>query len=466
MGFLRTKSALTTISTATILVAPTSAVELADLAGDWNLAALESPARLRETYYNTVTMTGRTTEDSSGSAMVDEILANAFYPDPSLAETKTFAIAGDGTVSGGESGTILSLSSNRLVFDDGSEITTLYTNTTGSVLLTGSADVDQQDLTLCTKRPASLTTAELTGDWGVVFLNTPDDLEKTFASGQLADVYFVDEAEAGAASVSINGGAGTFSGDFSGTISATGPGDVTLDDGEGPLPLKINEAKDVMFSAVQQPDEASYVAMVRKPAALATSDLAGTWRVVVMTLPNSLTESFYNTVTTGSRQADSSGVAGTNEVLVDLFHIGNFDLGLYELLVTSGGAVSGSLTGTFTANGDKSVSLNIGGDITNLFINADKTVMISGGVDSDENSLIVAVKTSAGTAASFADRADLGIFRSGSTILLNWNGASTIQLQEYIPPTGWSLIPDTAGLSSYAVTASGGSELFRVVENP
>ena len=89
------------------LATPLSAVELTDLVGDWTLAGIESPTGLRENYFN-------------------EVLTDAFYPDPLLTETRSFSIAANGAVSGSEVGQILSISDNRIFYADGSDLTTVY----------------------------------------------------------------------------------------------------------------------------------------------------------------------------------------------------------------------------------------------------------------------------------------------------------------------------------------------------
>ena len=144
----------TTMSLAAFtLTLPLSAVELTDLAGDWTLADFTTPSRLRETFYNTVTETSRTGANSSDFAKANEILVDAFYPDPLSTKTRTFAMSPSGTLTGGESGQILSISSNRLVYSDTTETTTLYSSVNGDVLIASAKDIDSQYQTLCLKRP-------------------------------------------------------------------------------------------------------------------------------------------------------------------------------------------------------------------------------------------------------------------------------------------------------------------------
>ncbi len=448
-------------------IGPLTAVDLGDLTGDWSLAELRSPSRLREVYYDVVSTATRTSEDSSDFANVDEILIDAFYPDPLATETRSFSIGAGGTVSGGETGQILGISSNRILYSDGTEAVTVYSNTTGDLLLASSRDDDQQDQTLCLKRPSDLDATDLDGDWALIALTCPDDLSRVQAEGRLADVYFSGESTLATGDITMDG-AGNFSGIFSGTISGTPTGDVTVVTGGGSIPFRMNESKNVAASTPGDDDEQEFNLLIRKPSSLATSDLAGTWRVSILRLPTTLTESFYNIDTTAGRQADSAGTAGPNEVLVDIFHADFFELERLEVELDSSGSFTGTRSGTFTANPDRSVTLSSGGDLVTFFPNADKTLM-AGAVDHpDSHELVICIKTADTIGRTAAAAADLRMLRSGGKLILSWNGTSGLLLEESDGLAGWTTIENSSGTDSHVSdpATDGSRRFFRLAEQP
>ncbi len=452
------------------LASSLGAAEIGDLTGNWTLAEFSGPTRLRKVFVDTATTTVRTTENSNEFARPGEEIVDAWYPDPVVAASREFAIDAGGGVSGGESGQVLSIRRNRILYagDDGA--TTVYSNPGGDILLTSSRDEDQQDQTLCLRRPASLATAELAGDWRLVSLIQPDGMSKTQFEGKLADVYFIGEASLTQGDITINS-LGGFSGLFSGTLAASGPlpGDFTVNAGGGPIPFRVNATKNLAVATVDDGDEEEYIVLVRKPAALATSELAGNWRASVLRFPTTLTEILYNVETEGGREIDSSEVAGPNEVLADLYHKEMPELIRLQLQVDGGGSFSALGGGSFTANGDRSVTLSLDGESISLQPNADKTFMVGGKADSDSHELIVLVKTADTVPAGFADGVDLQLVPAGGRTLLSWTSASDLCLEEASGSlSGWSEVLPAAGTDAYPVDPAAGAQarFFRVAERP
>ncbi len=128
------------------------------------------------------------------------------------------------------------------------EFTTLYSNTTGEILLVSDRDADQQEQTLCLKRPTDLTNADLTGDWTLITMTNPDDLSKnTDGFGRISDVWFPGDTSLTAGGITVDG-SGNFTGIFDGSISGTPTGDVTVVSDGGSIPFKTNASKNVGYS--------------------------------------------------------------------------------------------------------------------------------------------------------------------------------------------------------------------------
>ncbi len=131
------------------------------------------------------------------------------------------------------------------------------------------------------------------------------------------------------------------------------------------------------------------------------------------------------------------------------------------------GNFTGSNTGTVTANGDQSVTLSSDGDLTPLYPNADKTLMIGSAASSNYHELILCIKTSDSIGETDEEAADLRAIRAGGKIILSWNSTSNLRLEESGLLTGWTEVDGTAGQDSYlADPADAGTRFFRLTEQP
>ncbi|NNC87467.1 MAG: hypothetical protein HKN82_03280, partial [Akkermansiaceae bacterium] len=141
-----------------VVKAPT-APSLADFAGVWRGQFLRYPARLRETYYNSVTMTSRTTADSSEFAGPDEDLVDVFLTSQAESSNDLLNIDAMGNVSGASQGT-LSIAGSALTFtpSSGNPPVTVYPNAATDVLITGEVSAD--DLGMINLVKVSATPAE------------------------------------------------------------------------------------------------------------------------------------------------------------------------------------------------------------------------------------------------------------------------------------------------------------------
>ena len=466
-----TSSAMSNVLSAATLLSLSStlgAVELADLAGDWALSKLDTPSRLRETYYNENTETYRTSANSIESTQPGEILADAFYPDPLHVSTVDFNFAANGSITGGETGTVLGISNNRLTYSDGIELDTVYSNIPGDVLIASSHDIDQQDLALCLKRPDSLVTSDLAGTWNLVSFINPDNIS-TNVTTRLADTYFVGETSLTKGAVTFDA-SGNISGLFAGTLAVTGPGSVDAAViGSGVIPFAVNESKSFLVATLDQGDEQEIIVLARQPGTLTTAELAGSWRFCTIQVPTTLIERFRNVVSGTYRQADSAGLALPDEELVDIFHPDPFKANRFTLQVQTSGSFTGFGTGTMTPNGDQSVNLFIDGENLTFHCNADKTVLIGGLVEQYTHELIVAVRTASAPLEKLQEIVDLKITRTSGVdpMVITWNSASNKTLQGATTLGEWQDIPEADGSDSFVVDPNESAfKFFRIGVSP
>jgi hypothetical protein len=252
--------------------------------------------------------------------------------------------------------------------------------------------------------------ADTIGDWRFSGLQAPARLREGFWNGVTTRIGETSADFAGSGEVLIdtflssafglNGfsanfsGGGGITGDLSGSFVLGNQGRVTLNiPGETILGYR-NASEDIIIAPTREEDDISFNVGTRKPGALASSDFEGTWKVLLMRVPQDLTEKFINSVTTNNREAESDGTAGDNETLIDVFFAENPGFEQLTINVDSLGNVTGSVSGTLTANGDQTATLNITGEGSlTVHVNAGINLLTSS--ESDENvshSLIVAVK--------------------------------------------------------------------------
>lgn len=447
------------------LGSPLHAIELADIVGDWTLGGFDSPSALRETFYNSGTDTYRFGTDSSEFAQPGEVMTDVNYPDPVVTQLRAFSISPTGAVTGDETGQILSISGNRLFYSDGVDETTVFCNTSGDIMLTSSRDVDQQDQTICLKRPASLTTSQLEGQWRVFSMINRANIQKTFFSGSLVDTFYAADASNVAGDITIQND-GTFTGLFNGTVvaSATTPGDLTVTVDGNEIAFKCNASVNLCVATTGDANEQEIILLVRKPATLATADLAGTWRISAMVLPTTLTETWYKGSTDTYRQADNSGFGNEGEVLVDVFHPDPFELLRLHALVDATGAFTGSVTGSLAVVGGETVSVTVDGETFSLQPNADKTFMAGIRQYPNSHELIYMVKVCANCAPDFESEVDMQPVAAGERIIFSWNNGSNLSLRSSSSlGGGWTAVEGSEGADTHAVVPSG-ARFFQVTE--
>jgi len=446
------------------------AVELSELVGEWSLAEINSPSRLIETYLDNETMEIRFSENSQEAAGEGELLTDINYPDPLVASTRAFSVAADGQLSGDEMGKIERIRGNRVVYVEDGEVANVYANATGDLLVTGEQGGDQMSLAVCLKKPETMTGADLAGNWRLLSMGNPHNVTKTFVSGKLADTFYEHDPFLVTGPLTLDA-EGNISGFATGTYEITGPGTAVARLPGQVFEIKVNASASVFTSTLDGGGEGEQeiLLFVKEPESLAVVDLAGGWSVSSFKLPTILMEVFFDTVTAGVREVESDEAAGPNEVLVDVFHPDAFVARHFELQADASGSITGLGAGaSFSVTGPNSVELSINGDNPVLYPNADKTVMISGITDSDENEILVFVKKGGTVASSFDERAELEIAQGdGESLILNWNAAEGTCLEgsNDLTSADWTRVPMPSNLGSYLVTPEESSfRFYRVAE--
>lgn len=470
-----------------MLIASTAAaVELGELAGSWSLNTLETPARLRETFYKpaltdadevTTPESVRDGSHANETAGFNEHVVNVYFPDPFLVETRSFDIAIDGSLSGSQTGDITQINGNRLTVRNDGENFTVYANATGDILKQSSADANVQDLVIALKKPDSLTTAELEGSWNVTSFAAPEDIVVDIAMAPITVQDFVVDINR-VVNTSFAGDFGIFegtivldalgamTGDVTGTATANESGTVSVDLGDLVLSFAINASKNTMIATTTRNNEVEYIVLVKSPDSVITSELAGSWRFTALEVATAYRETYIKEDPFQSRQVDISQSPFVDEQWVDISHTGSFQLSRLSLQVGESGAFSGSGGGSLTSNGSHGVTLLIDVDTLPLYCNADKTLLTGVIDDGDAQTLIVGVRVSALPAPTIDKEVDLNLEPAGAgePFVISWNGASNLSLQTYNSEGTWVNMNLPDGTDSFSIDPAefGSTGLFRV----
>jgi hypothetical protein len=115
------------------------------------------------------------------------------------------------------------------------------------------------------------------------------------------------------------------------------------------------------------------------------ADLAGTWHVLITTVPEDLTEVFVNQTTSARREGNARTTHPVpDERFVDVYFKATPGMDRMSLAVDASGNISGDIAGTATANANQSVTLHLTGvgDMV-FFPNAACDVMTNVHTDAD-----------------------------------------------------------------------------------
>jgi len=444
------------------------AADFTEFVGSWRTHGLETPARLRERFYNEVTEQFRTGSNASATAQPNEIIVDVFFSDPFAAVNTTFNMAANGNISGGAQAQFRSFKSNRFTYQDDYGVFTVFSNITGDILKRSDATPDIYNMFLALKSPEALTVSDLAGTWDVVSYTTPQNIEVHKAGGRVVDAFILGGFRSFSATITIDSD-GEIDGDFKGTADVTGPGSVSFEIDESTFNFSINASKNTMTGGFSQDNEREYLVLVKRPESLSTPELEGNWRFTALEVPRSFRKTFYNEVTEEFRTVLMPTTAGENEQFVDIFHIGEFSNLRLDLHVGEDGSFSQLGGGTLSAGMDNKASLFVDNKTIVLNPNADKTMLT--GLISDANSqiLIIGIRVQGEIANTFNESVELGMapLVVEEPLVISWKGASYLKLQAYNSEEGvWEDVDFTDGLDSMAVDPEeyGNTGLFRIIE--
>lgn len=321
-------------------------------------------------------------------------------------------------------------------------------------------------LMLLLRSPATLTVADLAGQWDLQQFQTPAELVQIRPQPlePVTDVLGGDSFEtfSGSLTISANGDmTGNAGGEpVSGTLAVTGTGEVALavDTGEGILQITlfVNAGKDLLVGVNQlfgQDDNFQELIVLSKaPANTTPADLAGPWKVNYFATPASLTlvRDLQGAVTDileknqfeVGRQSLTAGHDGFFTALID-------DPALGRFTVASPGSISVTLT-----NSQSEVS-----SVT-FKLNAAKDTLV--GIHGDGEGQEALVLTKAPAVAG--GRQDFGLLLFGNGVF--WAAGVNRKLQASGQlPGDFEDVPGTTGLHAFPLPQNPtGSQFFQVIE--
>ena len=452
-----------------------NAQNISDLQGNWALAEFETPTFLTETYYNFDTQQVRSSVgpfDYAGRLGGAEQLVDVYFRSDYTAAIEDFSIDASGNYTAGDGGRIVNVRNNRVTLRDNGDsldgATIGYTNINGDVLLVGTVDPDNLQVTMALKQPSSLSLTDLAGGWGLATMLIPSNLIKVYDNNQqLVDLYFPAESEAPEANfVDIDITGNTFSGAFEGSIAINGVNPTLSSDGEQ-FPFRINEAKDVMVSAVKYVDDMELIVMVKLPSsAPLISEFEGTWRVVSYSVPTALRETYYIQSTGNTRTSTNSlDSAQLGEILSDTSFSSEFRLEQGMLKIDSAGNASGLATGTLSLGGSTGLTFTDSEGTTPVYMNASKNVIINVNEDPSGNEITynLLVRLTGSIPQTFQEEVDLTLLNIDGEDAVTWNGGNNLELQTAAKLGDWNEPLGTEGTSLVPFDPEATTQFFRVI---
>lgn len=440
------------------LAASTLAQNLSALAGTWKIIYFDTPSRLT---------LGR---DGDGD------VTNIFERNRFVTGVGDLTINANGTLSGSLEGSFtgtLSVTGEGLVTanieepDEEPPPPVIFTvNAAQDVMIGVSVEADSNETLVCVKLPASVSEAEVTGDWGIRAFETPRTLTLlTDADGDINNIPEKDHFGVYNGTLTVNAGgtlSGNVEGPFSGNYAMPSPGVVSVTiPGETSMTLYMNASKDFMAAVTEHVDFNSQelTLFTKTPTATTLADLAGHWRVVYMDAPPGLDLTF-----------DAEGD------LTDIPNRNHFEIAHQHLTAGTDGFFTAQFDGPKTgamsvlSPGAIQVTVNTkeGPEVVTLRLNAARNTLIGVLQDSYAQEVILATKAP----PSAASQRQFGLMQSvGANGVLDfyWAAQPGRVLQSNADlgnPSGWQNVEGTDGQHSHSVNAgsAGGQRFFRVVE--
>lgn len=259
-----------------------------DFAGAWKMVSISIPSRLTLDRNDAGRLVGIREWNDFDHATGDLIVSadgsvTGNVPQPFTA-----------TASPGDQGEILM----RPTPGAGPALLVFHANASADLLVTcGNFGEGQQDLVVCVRSPATLTTHELAGVWSLTSLQSPYQLIlQTNLVGEAVAVAGLEEfgCHTGTLTVLPDGRlAGVAQGPFAGNVLGFAPGmirvSIATPEETNFHDLFINAAKDTMVMAHGRFDASNnyreLILLQKVPAPTAPRDLAGFWRMAAFDVP-------------------------------------------------------------------------------------------------------------------------------------------------------------------------------------
>jgi hypothetical protein len=371
-------------------------------------------------------------------------------------ESGQIVVQANGTFTGDPSGSFTVGKQGQVIARIGGEPDlTLLVNAAHDFLVTANVDGQFQDLTLAVRAPATLTTADLAGDWNIVAFDTPKELIQTIGTnGYVSDVQPLDHFELFTGTATLTAGgtvSGTLDGAFSGTFSVGANGQVTANVDDEIATLFVNAGKDVMVRVFEEPDSnyQEVQLFTRVPASVTLAELQGVWKLAYFDTPNQLTLSkdgqgdvtniFEKDHFVSARQSLTLGHNGFFTGQFDTPSVGTISLG-----------AQGAVTATVTNNDGEEETVH-------LKLSANKEVMTGVLSDSFAQEIIVLTK-----APLVSGPQDFGLLIHRGKVY--WAPGAARKLQRSTDLVNWPDVPDSTGTHTYEPSGSPAIEVLRLAE--
>ena len=273
-----------------------------------------------------------------------------------------------------------------------------------SVLAHIFSDATSHILAVAVKEPNSIQLAELEGTWVSHFIEVP----RTVIGGQLSLPF---DTAAESVAVDASGGAGG-----AGTFSIVDGNRVNfLSEGENEL-FVANEAKDVLMTSNTFTEGLSLAILTRSPDSLTIEELAGTWQVLSISVPN-----VTDFLGQNANNSDFEGESG-------------------EIVINDQGEIQGPDPDIITINPDNTVTFT---DVDNFdatfSINASKDVMVASFFESAQITFQIALRLK----EAIINRAPTLVMKAqpDGSLAVEALGSGALELLKSTDLKNWELIP-------------------------
>ena len=429
-----------------------SAQSLSNLAGTWNTILFSTPSALvldRNQNGQVTNVGGRNNFQVQAGPMTMDGSGHAVFA------------GGSAEVSVGTQGVIQAAVSTG-------EHLAFFVNAAQDLMVCAhdGGDHNSHDFNVFVKAPASLTAADIVGDWSICAMDTPAEIYQTLGgtSGVLQDVGPAQGFGAHVGTMTVAAG-GTMSGNlfnpFTGTWALAGGGGVNANIVNGPsLTFYVNSSKDVMIAVDTQvsttDNQQELLVFAKVPIAVSTAELAGVWKINTLQTPSQLTvdRDGQNNVT-NVRETQDFHIAQQGIVVGnDGYLVGNIPDAATGTLVPGAG---GAIAVTINKPGQPPQNLT-------LYLNAGKNLMTGLITSANGQEFLLVTK-----APDVPGTVDFGLQYSVSNgqFILN-RAANTGRVLQYCTDLDhWSDVPSTQGGHTYSATMSATPNgFFRLIQRP